>query len=111
MSPGSWEGWIAWAGVVIPLAALAWSAVNHVIVEKRKAQVDRFEDFLSLLTIINNVKGEVGLYEQLAAAFQLRNFPEYRDILIRVYERHARTTTGFEKVAEEMNATISFLKK
>jgi len=97
--------------ITISLCVLAWSALRYVKIESKKLQLQRFENFQMLIEIVNNVDEQGGLYPQLAAAYELRNFPEYGEILQRMYERHMRALPGFERVAEEINATIAFLKK
>jgi len=79
-----WQDWLAWAGVVLPLTVLAWTAFwfTHERREQRKHR--RFEHFFSVTDKIGQAQGS--LLSKVAALYELRRFPEYSDVIVRMTE-------------------------
>lgn len=84
MSPTSWQDWIAWAGLILPLVALAWSAYNYVENQKAIRKRQDYERIIELVGRYNNAKGDEPLFTQLLSAFELRNYPNYRDVILSI---------------------------
>jgi hypothetical protein len=72
--------WIAWAGLVLPFLALAWSALNWIKIERDKAGQRNFENFYDIILRIHN--RDQAAISQTAAVYQLRNYPEYKDFIL-----------------------------
>jgi hypothetical protein len=82
MSPSSLSDWLAWAGIVLPLATLAWSALWFVRIEAEKSKKARYDQFFLLMEQLG--RKEYSIAAKLAAANALRAFPEYKDVIIRL---------------------------
>ena len=81
----SWDQIVAWLGVVIPLFALAWSAFQWIGIQKELQRQKRFERFFATIMRVHNA--DRSLISQMAAVFELRNYPEYRELVIRICVR------------------------
>ena len=81
MTLGSWQDWIAWAGVVLPLATLAWSAWQYVAIQKRNEKQRKFDNLFRLMDKIGESGGSIAA--KAAAVYELRNYPEYGDVISR----------------------------
>jgi hypothetical protein len=76
-------GLVAWAGIVIPLATLAWSAWQYVSIRKREAASERFDRLFKILDLIGGGT-ETSVYSKVGGIFELRNYPEYREVIVRI---------------------------
>lgn len=95
MTLTTWQDWIAWAGIVLPLAALAWAAILYVLTRRRETQHQEFERFFKVMDHLGQSSGSIA--SKMAAAYELRKYPEYRDVIIRLCEQ-----AEFEGVAAQM---------
>ncbi|MFC2953538.1 hypothetical protein ACFOOP_16490 [Marinicaulis aureus] len=86
MTPATWQDWIAWAGLIIPFAALAWAAVVHVLNQRESYRQKKYEKFMDLISRYNNAAGDEPLFTQLAAAFELRNYRSYKTVIQAIYQ-------------------------
>jgi hypothetical protein len=77
--------WIAWAGVAIPLASLAWAAIFYVLTRRREVQHQEFERFFRVMDHLGHDGGSIA--SKMAAAYELRKYPEYREVIIRLCEQ------------------------
>lgn len=82
MTPETASDWIAWAGLVIPLFAIAWAAVNYVRLEREKERSARYHRFFDLMEQLGRDGYSIGA--KMAALFELRKYPEYSDVIIRM---------------------------
>ena len=85
MSPDVWLEWVAWAGLVIPLAVLAWSAWRYTSDRHEESQHRRFERFFSTTDKVG--QAESSLISKVAALYELRKFPEYAEVIARMTDR------------------------
>ncbi|WP_327754611.1 hypothetical protein VVT58_05475 [Sphingobium sp. SJ10-10] len=81
MEVSTFTDWIAWGGLVVPLCALAWSAVQYVTSQRREQAFREFEKFFSLMTKLGSK--ENSRFEAVAILYELRKFPQYADVLER----------------------------
>jgi hypothetical protein len=84
VAPTSWQEWVAWAGIVVPLAALAWAAVFYTLSHRRDTQHRRFDRFFSVTDKIGQEGGSI--MSKVAALYELRRFPEYSEVIVRMTE-------------------------
>ena len=97
--------WLAYGALIVALAALGWAAIRHVQNERRKIEQAEFDNFYRTLERVHNK--DASLILQRAAIFELRNFPKYRDFIIRLCrDRRLLFPTGGEKVQEELLLTL-----
>jgi hypothetical protein len=80
----TWQDWIAWAGVVLPLVSLAWAACFYVLTRRREVHHQEYERFFAVMDHLGQQGGSIA--SKVAAAYELRKYPEYRDVIIRVCE-------------------------
>ena len=82
MSLVSLVDWLTWGALVLPLIVLAWSAWQYVDLRKRENSRHNFNTFFETLDRVNNSDGQQIC--QIAAIFELRNYPEYKDVILRI---------------------------
>lgn len=100
--------WIAWAGVVIPLAALAWSAVSYTLAHRREVQHQEYQRFFQIMDHLGQSGGSIA--SKMAAAYELRKYPEYADVIINVCEKAKVDGGAADMLKDEMLATAIFLR-
>ena len=102
--------WIAWITLVVSVAVLAWAAFRHVRIEQRKVAQAEFENFYRTLERVHNKDGSLIL--QCAAIFELRNFPKYRDFVVRLcQDGEILFPEDVEMVQREFGMTLQHLEK
>jgi hypothetical protein len=101
--------WISAAIVAVPLVGLAGSAIAFVVRMYLEAAERRRQRFFRMIEYIN---GQGGIIEKLAAMYQLREFTEHREFLIRLLEMQRGNITGGQKdnLVAEMDRTVLALK-
>ena len=104
-TPGEW---IAWAGVVLPLAALAWSAVFYTLARRREVAHQEYQRFFQIMDHLGQQGGSIA--SKMAATFELRKYPEYADVIINICEKADLKGPASDMLREEMLATAEFLK-
>jgi hypothetical protein len=107
--------WLAWGAVVVPLAVLAWSGWEYVRIQRRIARQTDFENFFQTLERIQSAQNSAML--QQAAVFELRNYPRYRDVVLRISEDAAETFSGrltkeeiVAELVEEFRLTAEYIQ-
>lgn len=100
--------------VFISLLAIIVPIMPLVMTKKREQVVKNYKLFHDMIKVLNNTKGTHGYYQQMGLVFELRNFPEYKDFIVR-YLIYMIGTNGrwsdHKELIEEAKATINFLKK
>ena len=104
----SWDQVVAWLGVVIPFVALAWAAISHVNTQRREQEFREYEKFFIIMKELGSKDSTVP--GNLAAVYELRKFPEYKDVIIRLCEDAPLQGTEAKLLAREMLMTSEFLK-
>lgn len=82
MSPQTWQDWIAWAGLVLPLAALAGSAASFVHTWRGELKHKRYQKFFELMELVGKQDGSIA--GKMAAVYEMRKYPEYKEVIIRL---------------------------
>ncbi len=101
--------WVSAVIVAVPLLGLAGSAIAFVIRMYLEAAERRRLRFFRMIEYIN---GQGGIIEKLAAMYQLREFTEHREFLIRLLEMQRGNITGDQKenLVAEMDRTAAALR-
>ncbi|WBH16873.1 hypothetical protein [Sphingomonas radiodurans] len=104
--------WLTWAGVVLPLSALAWSAWQYVAIRKREEARHRFERFFKLLDLIGS-DDQVSLHSKVGAIYELRNYSEYSEVIVRVCGDSKDRVSGSLAfmLQNEFTKTIEYFEK
>lgn len=100
--------WIAWAGVVIPLAALAWSAVFYTLARRRETQHEEYQRFFQIMDHLGSQDGS--LSAKMAAAYELRKYRDYAEVIINICEKTDFDGADGQMLKDEMLATAAYLK-
>ena len=110
MAPQSWQEWIAWGGIVLPLGTLAWAAIWYVLVRRDEAKHQVFERFFSTMDRLGVQEGSIA--SKVAAAYELRKYPEYKDVIVRVCEKSQQHIQGpsANMLIDELALTAAAMK-
>jgi len=84
--------WLTWAALVLPLIALAWSAWQYVALQKREEERQRFDNFFRVMEKIGEQQGSIAA--KIAAVHELRKYPEYKDLIVRLCRDAAPRVVG-----------------
>ncbi len=101
--------WIAWGGVVLPFAGLAGSAVRFVWLEGEKRKDANYQRFYDLMDQIGRPGHSIAA--KMAAVYELRKFPDYAEVSIRVCEDVPVGGDAAKPLADEMKLTAEFLRR
>lgn len=101
--------WLTWLGVVIPLVVLACQGWRYVNIQKDAGRQQEFVNFFHTLERVNNKDGSLIL--QMAAIFELRNYPKYKDVILKICDdAQSIFSTDDLRVLDQFEATASFLR-
>jgi hypothetical protein len=100
--------WLAWAGVVIPLAALAWAAVFYTLSHRREVSHQEYKRFFEITDQLGYEGGSIA--SKMAAAYELRKYPQYKSVILNICERTEVTGSSAQMLKDEMRATAEFLR-
>ncbi|MEM9494778.1 MAG: hypothetical protein AAGA09_02150 [Pseudomonadota bacterium] len=78
----SWQEWIAWAGLVLPLATLAWAALFFVITWRGELRHKRYEKFFALMDRVGDSNSSI--LGKMAAVYEMREYDEYKEVIVRL---------------------------
>lgn len=107
--------WLAWGALFLPLVVLAWSGWQFVAVRKAEARQAEFENFFRTLGRVHNTDKSALL--QRAAVFELRNYPHYREFVVRLCNNADRGLFGGDPetlkklLMEEFALTAHYFEK
>ena len=113
-------GWlgvlIGLAGIVLPLAALAFTAWRYVGVrrdESRQRRYENYHDLIHRLVSPQENAQKLWLDSQIAVAFELRNYLEYREVSVRILEALRelwRNDPAIARIVSELDLTLDYLR-
>ena len=101
--------WVTLLGFAAPLITLAGSAVAFVVKLYLDANERRRNQFFDLM---DKIDSQSSIAKKIAAVYELRQFPEHRDFIIRFCktQRSNITGTGAATLVMEMEATQTFFE-
>ena len=108
MTLTTWQDWIAWAGIVLPLVSLAWAAVFYVLTRRREVQHQEFERFFR---VMDHLGASGSIASKMAAAYELRKYPQYAPVIIRLCEQARIEGPASEMLQKELELTAAVMKK
>ncbi|WP_167074507.1 hypothetical protein [Sphingomonas vulcanisoli] len=108
MTNWGWTEWLAWAGVVVPLASLAWAAVMYVRTKRAEVDAQRFEQFFKVMELFGS---NSSIASKMAAAFELRKYPQYKEVIIRLCEKARVEGDAAEMLRDELRLTAESMRK
>jgi hypothetical protein len=104
----SWDQLVAWLGIVIPLFGLSWAAIQHVATEERDQKFKEYQKFFEIMKDFGSKDSTVP--GNMAAVFELRKFPQYKDVIIRLCEDSPFEGNPAKLLAREMALTADALR-
>jgi hypothetical protein len=102
------QDWIAWGGMVIPLFAMAWAAIFFVLTRRREVHFQEFERLFKVMDHLGTSGGSIA--SKMAAAYELRKYPDYKDVIIRMCEQTETTGAMGKMLKDEKLMTAAFLR-
>ena len=100
---------VAWGLLVLPLIVLAWAVVWLVLVQTERNRFERYKRFYSLMEQL--ARPDVETAAKMAAAYELRNYREYRDVIAKIFiDGHLRKDTA-QAVARQLKETLEHVKR
>jgi hypothetical protein len=110
MAPANWQEWIAWAGLALPLISLAWAACFFVLTRRREVHHQEFQRVFEVMDHLGQQGGSIA--SKMAAAYELRKYPEYREVIIRLCENVELqgSSAAIEMMREELRLTAEYMK-
>ncbi len=76
--------WLTWAGIVLPLSGLAFSAVVYVLTWRNQIKLKNEERLYFLLGKIDDPAG--ALASKIFASYELRNYTSHADLIVRFFK-------------------------
>lgn len=101
--------WFSIFGAVTALGTLAWSSVHYVFIRKREQKFEEYKKFFDLMDTLGQESGSIA--SKMAAAYELRKYPDYREVIIRLFDDVKIDGGSAELLKKEMNLTIESLRK
>ena len=109
MTPQTVGDWIAWAGLVLPLATLAFSAVWFVMVQRKRSEAERYGRFWELMKQAGAQDHNIAA--KMAVFYELRKYPQYAEVIIRLCEEARVDGSEGQLLKGEMLLTAEHLRK
>ena len=78
------ENMVAFGLLVLPLIVIAWAAVWHALILAETNRYERYKRFHAIMEQL--AKSDGATADKMAAAYELRNYREYRDIIAKVFD-------------------------
>jgi hypothetical protein len=78
----SFVDWVTWGALVLPLAAVAWSAVSYVLLQQQLRKDREYSRFFECMEQIG--RNEYSIAAKMAAISELKKFPEYKEVILRL---------------------------
>ena len=94
--------WIAWAGVIVSLVALAWSAVAYTSVKRREVEHQEYQRFFQITDHLGQAGGSIASKMTAAA---------YAAVIINICERANITGDAAEMLRDELKATADYMRQ
>lgn len=101
------QDWIAWAGIVLPLMSLAWAACFYVLTRRREVQHQEFE---RVFQVMDHLGSEGSIASKMAATYELRKYPEYGEVIIRLCEQAQIEGPAAQMLRDEMRLTAEHMR-
>ena len=100
--------WMTWVAAIVPLWAIAWAAYHYVSLRRVDEEDKKFNRFF---VVMDHLGREGSVASKMAAAFELRKFPEYAEVIIRMCEKVKVDGVSAQMLRDELNLTADFLSK
>jgi hypothetical protein len=95
---------VALALVVLPLIVIAWAAVWFVLIEAERNRHERYKRFYSIMEQLSRSDGVTAA--KMAAAYELRNYREYADIIAKIFVNGRVRDTTSDLLQKQLRDTL-----
>lgn len=75
---------IGWGLLVLPLIVIAWAACVHVETALERRRFERYQRFYAIMRDLG--REDATMPEKMAAAYELREYREYRDVIAKIFD-------------------------
>jgi hypothetical protein len=99
---------VAWGLLVTPLVILAAVSLMRFIQKRENNRHERYLRFQTLLVTIANKDLDVG--PKLAAAYELRRYPDYASVLNKIFVDGNVRQEGSEYLARQLRDTLKTMR-
>lgn len=115
-----WNAFATTLGFAVPMAGMAFSGWHWVNTRKEEMRQRRYENFHEIVSVLisgRNGDGNTFVDSQVAACFELRNYPEYAEVTCRIINgllakwRPHMHEPGLERLVHEGELTVAHLSK
>jgi len=99
---------IAWGLLVLPLIVLAWSALWFAGIQAERNRYERYKRFHAIMEQLARSDGATAA--KMAAAYELRNYREYKDIIAKIFvDGRVRADSG-EALEKQLRDTLDHIR-
>ncbi len=105
------ESLAAWVGIIVgvlSLAAIAWSAVQYVLLRRREVAHQEYQRFFEILDQVGKPGGSIA--SKMGAFYELRKYPDYKDVIVRICREVEVAGDSAGPLKAEMLATAKYLE-
>jgi hypothetical protein len=101
--------WLAWGALLLPLAVLAWSARDYIKIQTDQSRQKEFDNFFETILRVHNK--DKALISQKAAIFELRHYPRYKELVLRICDNYLSYIPGApNELKEEFTLTAEYFR-
>jgi hypothetical protein len=108
MTLSTWQDWVAWAGIVIPLLSLAWAAAFYVWNRRRELDHQEYHKIFEIMDHLGQSGGSIA--SKMAAAYELRKYIAYKDVILRLCDQVNIDGNAAKMLSNELKRTAEYLK-
>lgn len=101
--------WLAWGAIVVPLATLAWQAFRFNQIRREENQFQKYQRLFKVADQLGKQGGSI--VSKVIAAYELRKYTEYKDVIIRICEGAKVEGDAAELLRAELKLTAKIMKK
>lgn len=106
-------------GILISILTLLIPLATFLVSKNKEQQQKNFENFHQfLLRGLANLDEDTGLDQQVAIIYEMRQYPKYKPVVIRLlraqlkrWQRELKNKPHFQQLITESQLTISYLEK
>ena len=99
--------WATIAGTLIALLAIAWAAVNYVLIRSKEIKHQEYQKFFEVMDHLGAPGHSIA--SKMAAAYELRKYPQYRDVIVRLAQQAQYEGAAAGMLKAEMDLTAQHL--
>ncbi len=105
----SYQDWIVWGMIVLPLVIIAWALTWRVLIEAERNRHERYQRFYAIMEQLSRSDSETA--SKMAAAYELRNYREYADIVEKIFvDGRMRQDTG-RALKKQLDETLKQMNR